>query len=147
MKPSKTIFIYALCDPETGEVKYIGKTNNPRTRYGDHLGDWSASEKTRWIAQLKFRDLKPKMEILEEFLDSELDWREVERFWIRYWRFLGANLVNGTDGNNTRPETPAERSLRREMGKIDNAHTIITDHLFDHGDGIFTSDPCRLLIA
>jgi hypothetical protein len=31
------VYIYALLDPRDGDIRYIGKTNNPRLRYKQHL--------------------------------------------------------------------------------------------------------------
>jgi hypothetical protein len=36
---SNLTFIYALCDPRTLEVRYVGKADNPYKRYCRHLID------------------------------------------------------------------------------------------------------------
>lgn len=39
MEPTEVfkVYIYALSDPETGEIRYVGKTNKPDRRYNQHL--------------------------------------------------------------------------------------------------------------
>ena len=36
---TKTTFIYALYDPNTKMIRYIGKSNHPRIRYFHHIKD------------------------------------------------------------------------------------------------------------
>lgn len=46
--------IYSLNDPETGEVRYVGKTVSPLyKRLSSHYRDKSKSYKTFWIYSLK----------------------------------------------------------------------------------------------
>lgn len=39
---------------------------------------------------------RPESVLLEEVRGG--DWEEAERFWIAYWKFLGASLTNLTEG-------------------------------------------------
>src|SRR5262245_22184632 len=60
--------IYALRDPRTQEVRYVGKTVNPRGRLKVHLHharrgtSWHVS---RWIRELFAEGLLPQWEVLE----------------------------------------------------------------------------------
>jgi group I intron endonuclease len=91
-----TTFIYALKDPLTDKVRYIGKSNNPKLRYYAHL---SHAKKTRnkthrdsWIISLLNQNLKPILFVIEETTD-EL-WKERERYYISRY----SNLTNHTIG-------------------------------------------------
>ena len=79
------VFIYALKDPrleKLGEVRYIGKTNNPKRRIWEHIRHSSSNiYKNRWIKTLTKIGLKPVMEILEEV--DENNWQEKEKFFIK----------------------------------------------------------------
>lgn len=33
----ETTFIYSLKDPRTNEIKYVGKSNNPKNRLNRHI--------------------------------------------------------------------------------------------------------------
>lgn len=93
---SQMTFIYALIDPETNEIRYIGKSNLPKQRYNAHLRETSKNDKTRWIASLKSRGLKPILQILE-VVSLEL-WEVRECYWIAHYREQGYNLTNTRDG-------------------------------------------------
>lgn len=94
-----TNYIYALLDPSTNEIRYIGKTNNPEHRMGQHLWDSKTHRKHchnhRWINALMESGITPEMKIIEECGDN---WQDRERFWIKYYRDIGVKLTNVTDG-------------------------------------------------
>jgi hypothetical protein len=91
----KTTFIYKLIDPNTNEVKYIGKSDHPRKRLDYHLRtsiDTSEIKKC-WINSLLRNSQKPLMEIIEEVSYNE--WMEKEEYWIRHYAKTN-ELVNTT---------------------------------------------------
>lgn len=96
----KTTFIYALNDPETGECRYIGKSDNPKERVERHIIECKGEIfcRARWINDLVERDTKPVLEILDEVPYN--DWKFWERMWIKTSRAIGMDLVNGTDGGD-----------------------------------------------
>lgn len=49
----KYTFIYALCDPDTEEVRYIGKSNSTRRRYSDHINECRTNRKSHKISWIK----------------------------------------------------------------------------------------------
>jgi hypothetical protein len=89
-------YIYTLEHPETKEIKYIGKTNNPQRRLRHHL----AKKKSKcyvnsWLDSLKNKGLKPIMTIIDE---TEEDWQSLEIYWIAQFKAWGFNLCNHTLG-------------------------------------------------
>lgn len=78
----RRMFIYALVEPDTRLIFYVGFTGNPRLRLFKHLSDSKDTPKTRRIAEIRRRNLKPQIEILEELNDmrphaaiaSEVKW-------------------------------------------------------------------------
>lgn len=114
-------YIYTLSNPITKEVRYVGKTNNPHSRFSAHLTDKQDTKKTAWIRSLEKQGLKPEMEILEE-MPHEPDslWQEAERFYISYFRFLGMRLTNADDGGASgckRDEETKKKISASNMGK------------------------------
>ena len=98
---NNTTFIYALTCPDTGEVRYIGKANNPQLRLKSHISRDNnkrseRSHKSNWIKSLMESGKYPSMIILEEVALS--NWIEAEKKWIAHYRLNGAKLTNITDG-------------------------------------------------
>lgn len=90
------IAIYALKDPRTGLVCYIGQTNNPKLRLSQHLKDFNPlyceNPKRVWIKELWELGLKPVMVILEEVNSGQAD--EVEIKTIKKYFDAGFQLFN-----------------------------------------------------
>lgn len=96
------ITIYALHDPESGELRYVGKTKNKlRTRILQHKHHalWlkKRNHLHNWLCALDARGLTPVGSVLEQ-LPADGDWQSAERRWISHYRSLGYKLLNGTDG-------------------------------------------------
>ncbi|HEY7413949.1 MAG TPA: GIY-YIG nuclease family protein [Ktedonobacteraceae bacterium] len=95
------MFIYILCDPDTDEVRYVGKTTDLKTRLQRHL---QASElrpethRVHWLRSLVAAGKKPVMKVIEEV--TRETWAERECYWIEFYRAAGANLTNTADGGN-----------------------------------------------
>lgn len=94
-------FIYSLADPETGQIRYVGKSNQPEYRLKTHFRRAEHSKKGRWVAGLAKRGLQPVMEILDEVPDAE--WIFWEQHWIQVvegWGFRLLNMDRGGLGNH-----------------------------------------------
>ena len=96
----KTTFIYSLSDPDTFEIRYIGKANNLKYRLWAHLNEAKNDKKNlhkcNWINSLLIKGKKPIIEIVEEV--SITDWQFYERYWILQFSAWGFNLINKTKG-------------------------------------------------
>jgi hypothetical protein len=92
-------FIYALIDPITKDVRYIGKSNNPHKRLFGHNGHIRAKTKSHkhfWIKSLLDQGFVPTILILEKCEKSI--WQEREKDWIKFGRKLKWPLTNMADG-------------------------------------------------
>lgn len=91
-------YIYALKDPITEEIRYIGKSDNPEIRLKNHIYKCKQSKKhsAQWIQSLINKELKPILEILEE-CNKDI-WEEREIYWISKYN----NLTNHTTGGEGR---------------------------------------------
>lgn len=106
------VHIYALLDPESGDVRYIGKSIRPERRLSDHLTQTpTACHRSHWLESLKSRNLKPDLVILESSRGN-WPWQAAERWWIRHGRSIGWRLTNNTSGGDGVRGLPAETRAR-----------------------------------
>jgi len=63
---SETGYVYALKDPRTDEIKYIGATVDPEQRLQSHLAAYTNQNLEDWKGELAKVDYQPEMEILRE---------------------------------------------------------------------------------
>lgn len=91
----ETTFIYILKDPITYEVRYVGKSNNPKRRLTYHLNKNKdiGTHKRNWLNSL---NSKPILEIIKEVDITE--WQKYEKYYIKYYLSIGCNLVNWCEG-------------------------------------------------
>lgn len=95
-----TTFIYALKEPDTGEIRYIGKTNDPKRRFPEHVRNANKRRNycERWIFSLREAGQKPILEIVDE---APYEFRNpIEAAYIQFFREQGCELVNGTPGGD-----------------------------------------------
>lgn len=87
-------YVYALLDPRTDIVGYIGITTNPRKRYLNHLSfEDKNQQKDSWIQQLYDDDILPAMKIVE-IVDTLEQAQEREIYWIQHYLRMGTALHN-----------------------------------------------------
>lgn len=94
------VYIYVLEDPITKNIRYVGKTKNPKMRFHNHCNKQHnvKSHKRNWINSLKNKGLKPIMSIIDEV--SENDWHFWEKYWILQLKIWGCDLTNHTSGGD-----------------------------------------------
>jgi hypothetical protein len=98
------VFIYALIDPFSKEVRYVGKAKNPYLRLiYNHIKDMSKTHKAFWIQSLIKQSAMPVLAILEQCENTKCVWEERERDWIAFGKRIGWPLTNGTDGGEGGP--------------------------------------------
>lgn len=100
-------YIYILIDPRDNRIRYVGQTSNIKLRYQKHCKrQQQKNHRGNWLSLLHSLDLKPIMEVIEEC--SESVWADRETYWIKYYRELGCDLVNATDGGEGIPNPSVE---------------------------------------
>ena len=94
----ETTNIYILIDPETQQVRYVGKANNISQRYKAHLNRARKHQihKLNWINSLKTKRLKPIIEVIDVVpIENWVFW---ETYWISQFKTWGFDLINYTNG-------------------------------------------------
>jgi len=110
-------YVYGLIDPISKELRYVGKTNNLKVRYRDHINKlYERNYKSNWIKSLISKNNKPEMVVLETHED-ESECFAAEIRLIEYFKSIGSNLTNltsggeGTSGSKHSQETKDKLSL------------------------------------
>lgn len=93
---NKTHYIYALIEPDTGEVRYIGRTTNPDHRLVCHMSHNGGAnpQKYDWALELKAKGQTAGLVVLQE-CDSLESAKAAELAWINKYAPSGA-LLNKT---------------------------------------------------
>lgn len=121
MNSQATTVIYLLSDPNTGETRYVGKSNSPVRRHSAHCSRAknSRTHTDRWINGLRLLGHAPKLETLIEVPYTE--WEQWERAIIKAFRMLGVPLTNHTDGGDDPPHGHSHRHTPESRAKISAA--------------------------
>lgn len=111
--------VYALCDPRTGDIRYIGQTIDIHKRYAQHLLYSSEGAKKVWLDELKSAQLLPTITVLESNIsDDQISEREM--YWIAYYLERSCDLTNITLPAHRNPQNSERqgtiRKLLREYG-------------------------------
>lgn len=85
--------------PTSGDIKYIGKSNDVISRYRKHKQMCDNNRlKNEWIYNLLNSNLEPIIKIIEEVpIDI---WKDKEKFYIKHYTDLGFKLLNICGGGN-----------------------------------------------
>lgn len=87
-------YVYALVDPRTNEVRYIGSTNNLLRRLNEHMRLYGGNKrKNAWLKELKDSSMLPYALTLEVLEDERYN-QDCEDSWIEYYMAAGADLLN-----------------------------------------------------
>lgn len=114
----EAITIYAILDPRSNAVRYVGKAVKLNKRISGHLK--SAKDNVQghtysWIRSIIRDNLLPEFITLE--IVNEEDWIEAEQFWIAYFKFLGARLTNKSIGGDGPHGCIPSEDTRAKMSK------------------------------
>jgi len=65
-------YVYTLVDPRTQNPRYVGATENPRTRLSSHLSNPPNQKMQFWIGELNELGLTPNMNLIRVVDSNEL---------------------------------------------------------------------------
>jgi hypothetical protein len=113
------MIVYGLIDPRNGELRYVGKTaRRPSRRLAEHA--WASSlgdtHRCRWVRQVLSAGCKPEMVTIETH-ESANSLNDAEVFYISYFRYLGCDLTNATDGGEGSLGHKMSGETRKKMSK------------------------------
>lgn len=99
-------YIYALIDPRTEQVRYVGQTKDPEQRYSGHLTNPTNDKMAQWVEELNLKGLQPDMHLIDIVPRGEALRREreiTESMWAAGLK-TGWNLLNRGAGDVGRRE-------------------------------------------
>lgn len=114
---SNTTFIYGLFCPIKKQIRYIGKSNNPKKRFYRHLYDAKLNthtHKNAWIISLLKLKLTPELIILEE--TNITQWQQREIYYINKYKNL-LNISLGGEGAGIMSDITKEKLRIANTGK------------------------------
>lgn len=113
--------IYGLFDPNTNELRYVGKANNSEQRLKTHIRERDSGRPVNnWIKSLVESGMVPVLRVLETVPAAE--WEFAERRLIAMYRKT-CDLLNLADGGAIPSQTTEQRkkaakaSLRAQASK------------------------------
>jgi group I intron endonuclease len=114
----KKVYIYGIIDNLKNELRYIGKSINPESRFRKHLQDSKKkiSYKDKWIFSLLEKSNKPVLLIIDEV--DEHNWEFWEKHYISYFKFLGCKLTNISEGGENPPSALGRKWTPEQLKRI-----------------------------
>lgn len=98
-QPDSNSCIYALIDPRDNKIKYIGLTTTGFSRIATHYNAKKKenTRKVNWVNKLKSLNLCFTVEYLQ-YCNSVEELKTAEKYWIKYYKSIGVDLLNHTEG-------------------------------------------------
>lgn len=111
-------YIYGLVDPITSQLRYVGKSINPNSRFRKHLQDSKKkiTYKDKWVFNLLVNNNKPELLIIDIIEDD--NWEFWEIFYISYFKSIGCRLTNLTNGGDNPPSNKGKKRSEEVIRRI-----------------------------
>ena len=114
--------IYALIDPFSGELRYIGLSTRGLSRPKEH---WEpsrirdcATHKCFWVRSIINKGLKPIIRVIQSWESiSDKHLRGAEEYWICYFHQQGCRLTNTTGGGELYSGWSMSLEVREKISK------------------------------
>jgi len=117
-----TASVYALIDPRSHQLRYIGKALDVRQRDRNHFKQcrFDNSPKDEWIRKLRASGLRPDLIVIEGCTPAESAARE--KYWIARAHWRGIPLLNMKHGGQGRINTSEETRARISASNKGKGH-------------------------
>ena len=96
MESTEVTYIYVLLDPRDNEVRYVGKTSNPKSRLSSHISECkretSKHYRARWIRSLLKDNIKPIIKFIKV-----CPLNDFEKFETEYIKIFKSDKLTNSD--------------------------------------------------
>jgi hypothetical protein len=116
---ANTVAIYALIDPRSEQICYVGQSNDPHGRAMQHFttARCDKGDKSRWLMGLRDDGLKPIVCVLQDVPTDSAN--VAESRWIAWCLSEGMSLLNVASVVK-RVTIELDQELRAALVKLDN---------------------------
>lgn len=112
MESTEITYIYVLIDPRDNEVRYVGKTSNPKYRLSGHISECKKEStkhyRARWIRSLLKDNIKPIIKFIKA-----CPLNDFEKFETEYIKIFKSDKLTNSDetgqGNSCRIKEVIDR--------------------------------------
>jgi hypothetical protein len=129
-------FIYVLADPDTLEIKYVGKTVKPlKIRLTGHIYSCKKEKnhRTNWIKSILKKGKKPIIKMIDYCTWDES--QKLEYDWIIKFKDKGYDLVNLTNGGE------GNLGLKLSKERRDNLIIAVSKKIYQYTlNGVFIKE-------
>lgn len=108
--------VYVLADPESGDVFYVGETNNFERRRAQHLegSDQISGFKVKLLREVR---KEPIVQVIEHCMSDEAALM-AEISWIRYFLSIGAPLLNSQSFDSSFQRQQTHKGLKSVLDEV-----------------------------
>lgn len=121
--------VYSLCEPGTGEVRYVGYSKDVRRRFRSHCKQAGDDHKSRWVQKLRREGLLPHL-VIKCFVQDSTEAKRVEIALIAAYRSRAFPLTNGTAGGDGLSNPSA--AVREKLSKVARKRSAAARARFTH---------------
>jgi len=120
MISTEITYIYVLIDPIDNDIRYVGKTSNPKSRLSGHITECKKEKykhyRARWIRSLLKKNLKPIIKFIKV-----CPLNDFEKFETEYIKIFKSERLTNSDesgqGNSKRIKEVLDRQSQNS-GRI-----------------------------
>ena len=109
--------VYALLDPDNGDIRYIGQSKDINKRIKRHCQNVTGFPISRWVQKLKRNNKSPDLIIIEEHDNPLL----IEKMWIDRAKAQGVKLLNLHEGGKY--PSHAHKAKNKKLWNVDGLKT------------------------
>ena len=106
--------IYAVYADDESLPRYVGQSSRPHERLTGHC---TTARFTAKLYRIKLPDITLRLDVLEEVEDSEA--KKHEKYWIKKFRELGADLANTQLGEGKYKYKPTWETMERRRQTLE----------------------------